>query len=101
VPIVIKKGAGAGRREPAPLVEDAPKAEVAKEPVQKTPKQTLDWWAEHGMPPNAKPVKCSYCQQLYLKPCAEEQHAGCQNFQFAETRKKRNAEKRTPMSGRR
>jgi hypothetical protein len=68
--------------EPDGLVDDAPKAEVAY-----APKQSIDWWTEHGLPPNAKPRQCAYCKQMYLKPCAEAEHARCQNFEFAEKRR--------------
>ena len=56
--IKIIKGALPPKREPAPLVEDAPKATVVPSQAAMDAK-TLKWWQEHGLEHGAKPVPCN------------------------------------------
>lgn len=86
--IIIKKGAAIGRREPAALVADAPKAEVVKVEPAWTPQKSIEHWKRFPSP-DAKPRACPFCGRPYIKPCAGDEHLGCQNFHFAEVRKKK------------
>jgi len=87
--IKIIKGALPPKREPAPLVEDAPKATVVPSQAAMDA-QTIAWWQKHGLEPGAKPVLCKFCGHPYLKPCDEEKHVRCQNFHVIQRRAKAN-----------
>jgi hypothetical protein len=79
---IIKKRHVPEMRAPAPLVEDAPVAEAAPAPVPPAPKsKELQKWEQHVPLHNARAIECKFCHQHYLKPCIEEVHAGCLNFQ--------------------
>jgi hypothetical protein len=86
---IIKGALSPPTREPAPLVEDAPKATV--EPNQAMlDAQSLAWWNEHGLAPGAQPKTCPYCKHPYLKPCGEQEHVNCQNWRVVRKRMKKN-----------
>ena len=66
-----------------PLVEGALTAKTEK---IRTSADILKGWRDF-VGPNAKPVACAFCGQLYYLPCKGGEHAGCMNFQ-AKQRKK-------------
>ena len=81
IKIILKRNAPEVR-PPAELVEGAPVAEAVPAPVPAAPKsKELKKWEEFVPAPNARAFECKFCHQHYLKPCIEEVHAGCLNFQ--------------------
>ena len=87
---IIKGALVPKTREPAPLVEDAPKATVV--PSQRDAGRSDDeaWWQDHGLAPGAQPKACPYCKHPYLKPCGEQEHENCQNWHVVQKRMKKN-----------
>jgi hypothetical protein len=79
---IIKRRNAPEIRPPAELVEDAPVAEAAPAPVPEAPKsEELQKWEGFVPAHNARAIECKFCHQHYLKPCIEEVHGGCLNFQ--------------------
>ncbi len=87
--IKIIKGALPPKRPAAELVEDAPKATIKRSQAI-VDAQTMKWWQDHGLEPNAQPKTCPYCKHPYLKPCGEQEHENCQNWHVVQKRMKKN-----------
>ena len=54
--------------------------------MAKDPDPALAYWQRHNVAPGTKPHACAWCGHVYLRPCEELEHAGCQNFQAAQKR---------------
>ena len=82
MPIVIKKRLG-----PKPIAPLAEGALVAAEPVKAkpvldTPEEAIKRWKRDVPPPDAKPKLCPFCERPYIRPCRQDEHEGCLNWQF-------------------
>lgn len=85
--IIIKKGAGKDQPRPAPVVAEAPKAEVKGKPtmadrLREALMSDPRYKASLEIKGGSRARQCEFCSGQYIVPCDSEEKDFCMNHLF-------------------